>query len=503
MRFTAYVLFVAMVGFGTAAIAQTATITNCPGNYSFNHCGFGMYDFNAEGEGDISFELVSGPGSIDQTSGVWVWDDATIPHSGIHSIQVAAYDDNGQGNVCNVQVAVSNHQPKIECPSTPIMAYLDETTNVDVSVSDLDACDELEVSVLSLYDGATAGDIVAVNGTTVSFTPENTGNGRFVSAEIEVSDGIATNACTLHFIVPVSGRPPSIAIGVENDQPMGQYTQLDVTLYSIDRSQGFAGFEFLFAYDASVLSLPSAAEGDVYDACGWEYFTYRNVDACSGACPSGLFRVIGVGNLNNGYSTPGCDSPDPGYVQKDQLPITLFSLKFMVSNNRTNECQFVPVKFFWMVCEDNVVSNRAGSELYLSAKVFDYEGDESLFEAGEVTGDGSQEFPTFLGAADSCVYVDYEDEKVAVPTLYYQNGGVGIACTEVYLGRGDINRNNTAFEIADAIMFTNYFHIGLAAFGNHPEESVNASDTNADGLPLTIGDLVHLIRVVTGEIPPY
>lgn len=65
---------------------------------------------------------------------------------------------------------------------------------------------------------------------------------------------------------------------------------------------------------------------------------------------------------------------------------------------------------------------------------------------------------------------------------------------------GDININRVANEVADAVMFTNFFIRGLDAFGNHVEESRAASDVNLDGTTLSIADLVYQVRVITGDL---
>ncbi|UCD93623.1 MAG: T9SS type A sorting domain-containing protein, partial [Candidatus Zixiibacteriota bacterium] len=69
--------------------------------------------------------------------------------------------------------------------------------------------------------------------------------------------------------------------------------------------------------------------------------------------------------------------------------------------------------------------------------------------------------------------------------------------------RGDINLNGVANEIADAVMFTNYFVYNLTAFGDHVEGSIAASDVNADGIPLTVADLVYMVRIITADAMPY
>ncbi|MFZ1683977.1 MAG: hypothetical protein WAU88_07570 [Candidatus Zixiibacteriota bacterium] len=68
--------------------------------------------------------------------------------------------------------------------------------------------------------------------------------------------------------------------------------------------------------------------------------------------------------------------------------------------------------------------------------------------------------------------------------------------------RGDINCSGTANEIADAVMFCNYFLQGQSAFGDSVC-SRQGADVNADGTPLEVADLVYLSRVILGDAVPY
>lgn len=68
---------------------------------------------------------------------------------------------------------------------------------------------------------------------------------------------------------------------------------------------------------------------------------------------------------------------------------------------------------------------------------------------------------------------------------------------------GDINSNDIAYEIADAVMFTNYFVSGLSAFGTHVEQSILATDVNGDCQLLGVADLVYMIRVIVGDVPVF
>lgn len=75
--------------------------------------------------------------------------------------------------------------------------------------------------------------------------------------------------------------------------------------------------------------------------------------------------------------------------------------------------------------------------------------------------------------------------------------------------RGDINLNGVPFEIADAVLFSNYFIGGKSVFtfpdpntGTIGARQIQASDVNADGIVLTVADLVYLIRVIFGDALP-
>ncbi len=67
---------------------------------------------------------------------------------------------------------------------------------------------------------------------------------------------------------------------------------------------------------------------------------------------------------------------------------------------------------------------------------------------------------------------------------------------------GDLNLNGLGYEIADAVMFTNYFIEGTSVFRS-VDSSMAASDINRDGKPLTVSDLVYLLRVVVGDAISY
>ncbi len=68
---------------------------------------------------------------------------------------------------------------------------------------------------------------------------------------------------------------------------------------------------------------------------------------------------------------------------------------------------------------------------------------------------------------------------------------------------GDVNINGIANEVADAVLFSNYFVYGLTVFTIERESQIATTDVNRDGLNLTVADLVHLSRIVIGDALPY
>jgi hypothetical protein len=80
---------------------------------------------------------------------------------------------------------------------------------------------------------------------------------------------------------------------------------------------------------------------------------------------------------------------------------------------------------------------------------------------------------------------------------------VDIACAESLDARGDINLNEIANEIADAVLFSRYFIYGLGVFTTNMQGQIAATDVNADGLALSVADLVYQIRIIVGDANPF
>jgi hypothetical protein len=467
------------------------------GTATFSHCGVASLDFTATDPDGDNMTWTASEGTItfnaDGTSAHWEW--STLPQSGFVTLTVAVSDGINPPVECVTELTITNDGPTISCPTAVPTVIVGQAANCQ-TVTVGDDCDALTVTS-SAQDVTTSDN---GDGTwDICFQPTDptyAANGQY-DLPVVVSDGEKSATCNVSWNV-LHGSPYSLTIEKLHDVIQGQFYDVCVTLDQVDTDPevgGIGGFDLLIAYDNSALSFQQAFEGDIYTDCDWEYFTYRfgANGNCSGGCPSGLTRLIGIAETNNGAHHPGCQP-----LLVDNTPVTLACMRFLVSNDRTFECQYVPIRFFWVDCGDNALSNASGSRLLLSAQVFDYGSTDPI-------QDTTYGFPGYVGAPHDCFINPAPNKPLPIRYVDFQNGGIDIVCSDSIDARGDINLNGQAYEIADAVMFTNYFVSGLSAFGNpaYWNGAIAASDVNADGLTLTVADLVYLIRVVVGDALPY
>ncbi len=186
-----------------------------------------------------------------------------------------------------------------------------------------------------------------------------------------------------------------VVIEKVHNQLQGQFALVDIILGT---NYPIGGFDLLIKYDNSALTLSEVLPGGFITDCGWEYFTYRfgANGNCAGGCPSGLVRIVSIAETNNGNNHPDCFTnypPPPG------LDSVVATLKFLVSNDRTLECQYTPVEFFWIDCGDNGLSSVDGDSLLISRYVYGYGGGDPYYRIDATAG---IEFPTTQGAQEEC-----------------------------------------------------------------------------------------------------
>ncbi len=472
-------------------------ITNCPGTaINVNHCASGSFDYNAQDfEGDpFQYELVgttgSGSANIDPSTGVVNYTPAP-GEIGIVELTVQACDAFGCGDICVIQFNITNNAPTIDC-GNPVYTVADGNiiTNDDISGSDIDACDNLTYHLVDITPMPFDPGSFSIDAATGEFTWQTVVQDMGIhTVTVEVTDGIDASQCT--FDVDVIGIEQfEVKIEKVHGQLQGHYAEL--SLIKNLGSEPFAGFDFLIGYDPTALSFSSAVLGAELQALGWEYFTYRyNYNGnCGLACPSGLLRLVAIADINNGPYHPDGYILSPGEA--------LATMTFLVTNDRTFECLYIPVRFYWFDCGDNTMSSRYGDTLFVSRYVYNYYGDDGEDSYVNVTADDP--FPTYYGAQEECLE---GDKKKPLRFIDFLNGGFDFICSDEIDARGDINVNGVVYEIADAVMYSNFFINGISAFNDHVEASIAASDANADGLILSVADLVYMVRVIVGDALPY
>jgi hypothetical protein len=486
-------------------------IVDCPGTQQiYWKTGSYSFDFNSSDDDlacgcDVNtWKLLnSSIGSITVDAGVYqyVGNPADI---GCNTITVEVADDYGAKDTCIFDIEVLNIPPEITCPEEVIEILWGYTATATVTATDEDGGPSgltysLGAGTTCPGSGPYEPQIGTVDGVFTWLTEEDNAYLGTFFAEVIVTDGAPLDACNtenadtcyLEILVKPKFRVTiEKAEGPDGDGVLqGHYLNLPIFLDDSYVSMEMGGYDFLIAYDASALTFIEAYPGALLETCGWEYFVYRfGPDGnCGNACPSGLLRLVAMAETNNGDDHPTCfDS---------ELGTELAVLKFFVTDDRTFECHYAPVEFYWLDCGDNTISSKYGDTLFLEDYVFSFVGNDM----GDPP-DGYDLLPGYWGVGDDCLL---GDKYYPLRAIDFKNGGVDIICSDDIDARGDINANGLSNEIADAVMFTNYFVNGLAAFGDHVEASIAASDVNADGTTLSVADLVYLIRVIQGDALPY
>ncbi len=368
----------------------------------------------------------------------------------------------------------NNTAPSLGLPPD-MVAYLDEPGEVcfDINPSDPDGnLDSITVAPFGSYDVG-AGQICF----------DVAGSGEYCLIVTAIDDCLAETVDTICIDVVID-ECLHVQIEKTHNAIQGQLETVRVFLNGSGKPLG--AYDLLIAYDASALSIHNVYPGELLTGCGWEYFTFRfGANGNCESCPSGLLRIVAIAETNNGANHPGC------YLD-DQIG-SLADIEFLVSDDRTLECQYAPMRFAWLDCGDNAFSSERGDTLWVSRYVFDFEGHDMT--------DNSYAFPGYAGAPDTCLVPSEPGKPTALRCIDFTNGGVDIVCADSIDARGDINLNGVAYEIADAVMFSNYFVFGLATFNINVDGQIAASDANADGITLSVADLVFLIRVVVGDAP--
>jgi hypothetical protein len=481
-------------------------IAGVPTNVTGSHCEVLQFDFTftdpdpGAGPGPDAMTPSADIGAlsnITDTSATWSY-TGDLSEVGTPMVVHITVDeaDNPTNSTDSANVVQTNDAPEFTSGCGAALFGQNGVTKTHV-MGGSDSCPGDPMNFTVVDPGGITGTVEFV-GNVLQITGVAVTDAGLHTITVGINDGVDSGATCTVDITLSDGATYKVSIEKTHGTIQGTFANVALTLAKTIPNIG--GFNLLVAYDASALTFQGATQGNLLDSCDWEYFTYRyGADGnCNGGCPSGIVRVVGIAETNNGPNHPMLDCAWDGAV--------LANLSFLVSNDRTLECQYVPIRFWWLECGDNSISNASGDSLFLAATVKEYPGDgvdlSTLYTA---------EFPSFIGPEDWCYDGDKQEVLAGIDFI---NGGIDIVCKDSIDDRGDINLDGLANTIADAVMYSNYFVYGLTAlvdvttmnqYGDIPHYagSIAASDVNADGLTLTVADLVYLIKVVIGDAQPY
>jgi hypothetical protein len=468
--------------------------TNCPAMLTHG-CDEGVitYDFDADDNDcgtTLTYSRGTGtPGTIDSVSGLWSLD---VSHMcGLYSYQIVVTDEHGAAVACNFSLFVTTTVPYYTgCPDDGSVTHIlwGYEAHGSVTAVDDDGCPwPLTYTNIGITGPGPFQDPFILDEDTGEWSWQTEEDPAYIGTWtvcIEASDGCKADTCCFEIVVLPTYR---VYIEKAHDVYQGHYYWLSVFLS--DTTDFIGGYDFLIYYDPSALTFMEAALSDDLVACEWEYFTYRYgaVGNCDGPCPSGLLRIVAMAETNNGPYHP-IENCAAG-------PMELAKLKFYVTNDRTFGCMFIPVYFYWFDCGDNGISSVSGDTLWIARHVYHYDCHGGYYE---VTGD-----PWVGGWQGIIPPIDctegLPDKPPPLVGIDFWGGGIDIICPDSIDATGDLNLNDIPNEIADAVLYTNYFIHGLGVFDINPEGQIAASDVNNDGRILTVGDLVFLVRIITGD----
>ncbi|HOP08043.1 MAG TPA: hypothetical protein PLF13_12210 [candidate division Zixibacteria bacterium] len=234
----------------------------------------------------------------------------------------------------------------------------------------------------------------------------------------DAGDGIGSSWADSAYIVSIES--------VE-EATQGAVCSVSVTITPAQVSPSFVtGFRLLVGFDPACLCLMTVQPGEFLVDCDWEQFSYAqgvSTDCGPEPCPSGVVHMTGYVGVNDGDGDPLC------LIEDWENEVELARLYFLVSDDRTLECTFVPIRFIWYDCNDNLLSTASDTVMF-SRYLWDYQ--DSIREPSTSLHEYDGIFPSYLGALEDCINAA-ENPRVTIEPIRwidFVNGGVDINCAD-------------------------------------------------------------------------
>ncbi len=274
--------------------------------------------------------------------------------------------------------------------------------------------------------------------------------------------------------------PLSIRLETPMNVPLeGQLVKVAV-LYRGDEAYPIGGFDLSLMIDPQLATFDHAVPGDLFAQCGWEIFQ-SSLDS------NNVIRLVGVADKGSTPYLPNC-------YMTSGVEDTLAFIFFRAVDDVAFACLFAHLQYFWTDCGDNSLSSATGDSLFVESSLYSLDSYQYI------------PFPESLGTVEglpeSCVGSSLNTLRL----IDFTTGGFDYTCLDSINDRGDINLNGIAYEVADWVLFANYFLYGLQVFDPNPNfqsVQINATDINNDGEVLSIRDLAYLLRIIVGDAVPY
>lgn len=483
---------------------------SCPESVLGSHCDVLSFSVGVDSATDISdltFSVMTdGPGQVTVDSFGRV---SYVPFPFVAdepvTISVSAVSESGEVLSCSTSAVITNVAPRLICPKNAEVVRGRVKAVEGIVAIDSDPCDLLQYSLVRVNPEPRGVVTVDLNTGAVTFAADEhdaNGHDRDYSVTLAVSDGTIRDTCSFTFIVLHEEAFKLEIQRINNIFPGGS---AKVPILYVGGTLPMGGFDFRLNYDSTALKLLSVTKGNIFSDYGWEFFDTDFDPTDTGNFEPGELRIVGLSDLGGIPGTPA----DVVFKLGDTIAV----MEFLVSNDRNLSCLVIPIRWVWQECRDNMLASTDGETLYRSMKVFDYTGTDPFnSETGgrlDIT-DKCDTSPFFGGSGCVCDKAARNSGSPSRQFIDFMNGGIKMVCCGCFVTTGDLNLNGISNEFSDAEMYVDYFLDGLSAFdtlfaivGPAAVEAATAeSDVNRDGIPLTVEDLVYLIRIITGDALP-
>ncbi len=495
---------------GLFLIAQPvgAQLLPCPDSVSISHCDPLEYVFSPDssivGGGVIFAATSTGDGTLQiDSQGAVSYYPGRADVGGTLVIAVTATDSSGAVDVCETMVSVTNNSPTIVLPPNSAVARGAADT-VLATGADIDPCDGLRYSLVGVTPQPLGSVTVDLATGMVIFAADDAdapGHDVDYHLTVAVSDGFLADTATMVYTALFQAP---FALRLSEPRPILPGHTTTVAVIYDGGTELIDGMDLSIQFLSSSLSIQNVTAGSPLVRNGWSVpvFDTSTLEDCGSGCQRSVLHIT-TNTMAPGFAL------SRSAATRFQPGDTLLLIDVELQLTRDEKGNPKPMRWYWEDCNSNTLTlSRSQQDMvvYQSRRVFDVAGSGGSGVFGsrkELTGK-EDEYPHLSGTPQSCDSMPHLPEVTFSRFVDFKNGTIRIICGCPIDVRGDLNLNGLTFEEEDLQLFIDYFTEGDSVFSPHIEGSVASSETNGDGKPLTVSDMVYMIRVIQGnELEPW